>query len=368
LYNGDSVRPDIPNNTAQSCDKLPYRIEIDGLRALPVIAVIIGHFSKDLLPSGYLGVDIFFVISGYVITSSLAGRCYSSFAELLLDFYTRRIKRLVPALVFFTLITSFFICVFVSDNAISLRTGISSLFGLSNLYLLKQASDYFGASSELNVFTHTWSLGVEEQFYFIFPVLVWFSGFGRHSLNGARNLFLIMVLLSTVSLIAFVYFSQINQPVAYFLMPTRLWELGAGCLLFLASMHKDRFFWSGEKIQPLFIIVIIIGVLFVPIQFGVPATISVVVLTIILISCLRPESLAYDLFTSEQLVFIGEISYSLYLWHWGVISLSRWTIGIHWWSIPFQVVLMLILATVSYRYIETPLRRAEWFFCSLEIY
>ena len=139
-----------------------------------------------------------------------------------------------------------------------------------------------------------------------------------------------------------------------------MWELGAGCLLFLGSLHRDRLFGREKNIQPLFVIVVIVGVLFVPVQFTVPATITVVVLTTILISCLRPETLGYDLFKSQQLVFIGKISYSLYLWHWGVISLSRWTIGIHWWSIPFQVALMLILATASYRYVETPLRHAEW--------
>jgi len=145
--------------------KSTYRSEIDGLRALAVAAIIINHIDKDLLPSGYLGVDIFFVISGFVITSSLAGRPGRNLGDLMLGFYVRRIKRLVPALVLFVVITDILICLFDPTPRLSNRTGITSLFGLSNLYLLKQSTDYFAGSTELNVFTHTWSLGVEEQFY-----------------------------------------------------------------------------------------------------------------------------------------------------------------------------------------------------------
>ena len=153
-----------------------YRPEIDGLRAFAVIAVIINHFNKELLPSGYLGVDIFFVISGFVITSSLYQRTAQTFSEFLSGFYERRVKRLVPALVFFVLVMSLLICLFNPDPDLSLKTGLASLFGVSNFYLLKQSTDYFSSSTELNVFTHTWSLGVEEQFYLLFPLLAWCSG------------------------------------------------------------------------------------------------------------------------------------------------------------------------------------------------
>ena len=110
-----------------------YRHEIDGLRAFAVLAVIVNHFNKDLLPSGYLGVDIFFVISGYVITSSLTGRKNKSFAEFITGFYGRRVKRLIPALVFFVLLTSIFICIFNPEPIVALKTGFFSLFGFSNV-------------------------------------------------------------------------------------------------------------------------------------------------------------------------------------------------------------------------------------------
>ena len=133
--------------------KSRYRPEIDGLRAFAVVAVIINHFNKDILPGGYLGVDIFFVISGFVITSSLYQRPSQNFKDFISGFYERRIKRLVPALSIFVLITSIVICLFNPNPSFSLRTGLTSLFGLSNLYLLRESTDYFAQSTALNVFT-----------------------------------------------------------------------------------------------------------------------------------------------------------------------------------------------------------------------
>jgi peptidoglycan/LPS O-acetylase OafA/YrhL len=181
-----------------------YRPEIDGLRALAVVAVIINHFNKAWLPSGYLGVDIFFVISGYVITASLARGDSNNLGEFLVRFYVRRIKRLVPAMVVFVLVISVLICLFNPEPGIALGTGRSSLFGFSNLYLLKRSTNYFAQSTELNPFLHTWSLGVEEQFYLLFPLLVWGSGFGRQARSGARRLFLWVGGLSLISLAAFI--------------------------------------------------------------------------------------------------------------------------------------------------------------------
>ncbi|MGB7564874.1 MAG: acyltransferase, partial [Prochlorococcaceae cyanobacterium] len=147
----------------------PYRKDIDGLRAIAVVAVIVNHFNKGLLPNGFLGVDIFFVISGFVITSSLAGKQSAGIGEFLVGFLTRRIKRLVPALVLCVVISGALIGMVNPEPQASLRTGIAALFGLSNFYLLQQATDYFAPSTELNIFTQTWSLGVEEQFYLLFP-------------------------------------------------------------------------------------------------------------------------------------------------------------------------------------------------------
>ena len=334
-----------------------YRPEIDGLRAFAVIAVIINHFNKDLLPSGYLGVDIFFVISGYVITSSLEGRESKNFLDFLTGFYERRIKRLVPALVVFVLITSVLICLFNPDPTPALRTGITSLFGLSNLYLLKQSTDYFAQSTELNPFTHTWSLGVEEQFYLLFPFLIWFSGFAQQTAKGARNLFFWVGALTIASLIGFIYLYQVNQPAAYFLMPHRFWEMAAGCLLFIGFQKRVGIEQALEKVPPLLVVAAMVGVMFLPVSATVPATIGIVVLSAVLIACLKQGTAAFKFFTLEKVVYIGLISYSLYLWHWTVLAISRWTIGIHWWTVPIQLVVMLLMAMGSFEKIEKGFRR-----------
>ena len=338
-----------------------YRPEIDGLRAFAVAAVIINHFNKDILPGGYLGVDIFFVISGYVITSSLFERPSKDFRDFISGFYSRRVKRLVPALSVFVLTTSIAICLFNSLPAVSLQTGLTSLFGLSNLYLLWQSTDYFAHSAEINVFTHTWSLGVEEQFYIVFPLLIWFSGFGRQTKNGARNLFLTVGALSIASLIIFLYLYPTNQPAAYFLMPSRFWEMAAGCLIFIGFQRRKSIEQWLEKVPPLLLMALIVGVMYLPLPLASASTVAVVTFSSILIASLKEKTAAFKIFTDSRIVYIGLISYSLYLWHWGVLSISRWTIGIHWWSIPIQIALMLGLAVASYRWIETPLRKGNWF-------
>ena len=344
----------------QTLLKKKYRPEIDGLRAFAVFAVIINHFNKDFLPSGYLGVDIFFVISGYVITSSLEGREYRNFFHFIAAFYERRVKRLIPALVFFLCFTSIFVLFFNSDPRLSLRTGISSLFGLSNLYLLKQSADYFAQSSELNAFNHTWSLGVEEQFYFLFPFLIWFSGFGRQTKNGTRNFFISVLFLGICSLISFIYIYPLNQSAAYFLMPNRFWEMAAGCLLFIAlNQHRIASLKLGKK-SNFAILFGMIFVMFMPISSGLIATILIVLLTALIIAGLREKTPLFNVFTNKRIVYLGLISYPLYLWHWGILSLSKLTIGIHWWSIPFQFSLIYFLSTFSYKWIETPLRRKDW--------
>lgn len=331
--------------------KFLYRDELDGLRALAVIAVIINHISPILLPNGYLGVDIFFVLSGFVITGSMANRPSLTLRDFLVGFYARRVRRLVPALVVFVLIMSLLIGFFNPDPSILLKTGITALFGLSNLYLLKQSTDYFAPTTELNIFAHTWSLGVEEQFYVLFPFLVWWTGFGRGLAQGSRNLFALVSVLSGASLVAFIFLYPSYQALAYFSMPTRFWELGAGCLLYLHS-HRLRV----ERSNPLLVTAGIVVILFAPLKLALLTTPLMIVLTLLLIRSLRSDTV---FFSHPFVVYVGRISYGLYLWHWGVLALSRWTIGLHGWSLPFQVALMLLLAMISYHYLERPLRRLE---------
>jgi peptidoglycan/LPS O-acetylase OafA/YrhL len=345
---------------------LTYRPEVNGLRAIAVVSVILyhAHISISGVPffqGGFLGVDIFFVISGYVITSSLAGRESENFLDFLTGFYDRRIKRLVPALVVFVLITSVLISLFNPEPGVALGLGWRSLFGISNINLYQASTDYFAESTELNPFTHTWSLGVEEQFYLLFPFLIWFSGFGQQTAKGARNLFFWVGAMTIASLVGFINLYQVNQPAAYFLMPPRFWEMAAGCLIFIGFQRRAKIEQSLEQVPPLLVVKAMVGVMLLPTKAAVPATISIVVLSAILVACLKQGTAAYAFFTLEKVMYMGLISYSLYLWHWSVLSISRWTIGIHWWSAPIQVVLMLSAAIASYKWVETPLRKKIWF-------
>ena len=340
---------------------MKYRQEIDGLRALAVTAVILNHMSKDVLPSGYLGVDVFFVISGYVITLSLYKRSSSSIGGLLLDFYVRRIKRLIPALVLFVVITSIIISLFNPNPAQTLETGLASLFGLSNLYLIRSASDYFGDSAQLNVFTHTWSLGVEEQFYILFPFIVWLTAFGRDS-KGYKRFYVFLGLFTIASLAAFINLSITKPYFAYYFMPTRFWELAAGAFAFWMNHNPTKIAKNTAFPQGLSLLSIMMTlmVFFAPEKFIIITTLLIVALTMLLILATQPETIGFKIFASRPLVYIGQISYSLYLWHWSVLSISRWTIGIHLWTAPLQVALMLLLAVASYTYVESPLRKANW--------
>jgi peptidoglycan/LPS O-acetylase OafA/YrhL len=304
-----------------------------------------------------LGVDIFFVISGYVITSSLAGRESKNFLDFVTGFYERRIKRLVPALVVFVLITSVLICLFNPNPGGALGIGWKSLFGLSNIGLYRSSTDYFAQSTELNPFTHTWSLGVEEQFYLLFPFLIWFSGFEQQTARGARNLFFWVGAMTIASLLGFVYLYQVNQPAAYFLMPPRFWEMAAGCLLFIGFQKRAKIEQALEQVPPLLVVVAMVGVMHLPVTSAVPATIGIVALSAILIACLKQGTAAYRFFTLERVVYIGLISYSLYLWHWTILSISRWTIGIHWWSFMPLTLLIIFASILSYEFIEKPIRR-----------
>ena len=252
------------------------------------------------------------------------------------------------------------ICIVNPTPATTLKTGLTSLFGLSNLYLLKESTDYFAQSTELNVFTHTWSLGVEEQFYILFPFLIWLSGFGRQAKRGARNLFLIILILTIASFLLFLYLYPLNQPAAYFLMPSRFWEMAAGCLIFIGFKKQASIEKSLEKIPPFLILISMLSVMYFPISLATTSTIAIVILSSALIASLKRPTATFQIFTHPKIVYIGLISYSLYLWHWAVLSISRWTIGIHWWSVPIQVALMFGLAAASFHWIETPLRNSKW--------
>ncbi|WP_413315314.1 acyltransferase family protein [Prochlorococcus sp. SS52] len=343
-------------NSSIKSNKGSYRPEIDGLRAIAVAAVILYHFNDRFLPSGFLGVDIFFVISGYVITSSLANRQYKGFKEYILGFYERRVKRIIPPLIFYVVVFILLISLFNPDPSIHYRTAISSLFGLSNNYLFIISNNYFSGATQFNPFAQTWSLGVEEQFYLLFPLLVWFTGFAKKSKNGPRNLFLLLAFCSAISLLGFIHYNFINQNAAYYLSPFRFWELAAGSLAFILEVKYSALYSKINNLDPIRLLIPILIIFFIPKNLIVISTISVVLLTIGLIISLKSNNIVFNFLTNKRVLYIGLISYSLYLWHWGVLVISRWTLGDSLWLIPLQLLLIYLLADFSYKYIEQPIR------------
>ena len=334
-----------------------YRRDIDGLRAIAVLAVIVNHFSAVVLPCGNVGVDIFFAISGFVITASLSKRSEITLGDFILNFYSRRIRRLWPGLLLCVMVTSIVICFFDESHTLSLRTGIAALFGISNLYILKQATDYFGPSSALNPFTHTWSLGVEEQFYLLFPLIYWFGIY--RAVSWRRSLMPYLMFCTVIaSLGAFLYFYHVNQPMAFFLMPTRWWELMAGSMTFFAVRRYSR---SKAWLPVPLVLAALLGILFLPEKYEEIATVCSVVLACLLLYFVQESTGVYRVLTCKPLTYIGLLSYSLYLWHWSVLTVCRWTVGISLPLLPIQLVLILGLAAAAYHFVEQPLRRRLWF-------
>ena len=339
-----------------------YRPEIDGLRAIAIIAVIINHFNPSILPGGFLGVDIFFVISGYVITKSLQRNNQKSLKRLLTHFYQRRIKRLFPALAICLIVTGLAITLVNPQPLQSLRTGFTATFGASNIYLLKNSTNYFAQESELNPFLHTWSLGVEEQFYLVYPILFWIFSSRKDSKNKFNWLGRTLCVLSGLSLFTYLAMQSINPDIAYFSMPFRFWEMAAGCLLcsdIASSKAADlklrvcEYAAAGACIS-------LIGLFFIPKSIIALSTLTCVMSTSLFIWTANKGVHIRFLLSRRWITYIGIISYSLYLWHWPILSIARWTVGVSIQTTPILLALIILLAVGSYHCIEQPLRYRSW--------
>jgi peptidoglycan/LPS O-acetylase OafA/YrhL len=364
-----------PMDTPSS--KSQYWPEIDGLRALAVMAVVVNHLNKNILPSGYLGVDIFFVISGFVVTSSLLAKPDLNPKIFFLGFWSKRIKRIQPALITCVFLTGLMICLFNPSPEQEIKTGITALFGFSNIYLTKQSTDYFATSAELNPFTQTWFLGALIQSEFILCLIIWLSlllsaSFG-HQRNHKRLFAWIISIVITISLLRFIYLYPIDRSFTYFSASTRFWEIGLGSLLYLFIGYINERGGLKECSPPLMhrlinsrelflaLLLIIFSLFFAPLNLAVQVVVLTTVLTaLVLFFLTQSKNSGVSLLAKKEIVFWGSISYSIYLWHWSVLSISRWTTGIYWWLIPVQMGVILFLAWSSSHYIETPLRKLTW--------
>ena len=350
-----------------------YIPQIDSLRAIAVLAVIIFHLDAALLPGGFSGVDVFFVISGYVVSASLAGDVQTPFLRFLAGFYSRRIVRIVPPLLACIIVTSIAATLLIPNSWLSSTsqdTAKYALVGMSNFALIWSSDGYFSPRAENNPYTHTWSLGVEEQFYLIFPLLFFISDRLR---RRARAPGLIanapLVVLLTLSLGYAWYATTATPAQAFYLLPSRFWELACGALLFQLRSHdklmpRAAAFAAG---------VVMLGLALLASAFWLSnersfpfpwALLAVAGSALAIAGVTAPEaggSLVTQMLGSPVLVFIGKLSYSLYLWHWPVAVLLRWTIGL---ETPLEMLLALaltvVLSIVSYFVFENPIRRSRF--------
>lgn len=342
-----------------------YRPDIDGLRAVAVLAVVGYHFDFRFLASGFLGVDVFFVISGFVIANSLQKQEASSLKVFLFAFWTRRIKRLFPAL---AVVVIFGVSLAMITSSVSLTrftsiTGLSSLFGMSNVYFYRNSIDYWGSSTDLNFLTQTWSLGVEEQFYFLLPLLFYISGFGgRHARTSRKRAGKILLsLFISCSLVGFLYLAARNPNAAFYLSPFRFWQLGLGVLLSLLWPSRHVTFRWASLVAPMAMISLLM--LFTqPNGEGIaPVPVLVASLTTAILIFSAPKNRVVSLLlTTRPVLYLGQISYSLYLWHWTVLVLFRWLTPLGALERAAALVVSLGLAHLSNRFVEKPFRARAW--------
>jgi peptidoglycan/LPS O-acetylase OafA/YrhL len=342
------------------------------MRAIAVISVIIYHLHSQWLPGGFTGVDIFFVISGFVVTASLASHDTESIFSFIARFYHRRLTRILPALLVVLLATALVYSILIPRSWLSGLTGrvaFLAFFGLSNIALQDQSDVYFAPRAEFNPFTQTWSLGVEEQFYVLAPCLIYLHVTRS---RRARTSPWEIVLLGLASMVIMALWTKSAPLQAFYSIASRFCELAVGCLWYL-------YFWSGRAqsgVAPsrmfdqfgtatgiLGVAVIATTFLCTKMEsFPFPWALVAVAGAVLLIGFPRGDSRICSVLASKIPVAIGLRSYSLYLWHWPILVLLRWTMGLEtFFGISAAIALTVLLAEMSYRWIESPPRRnAYW--------
>jgi len=335
---------------------IKYRPEIDGLRAIAVLSVVIFHYFPSILPGGFIGVDIFFVISGYLITSIiLKSASKNNFSFI--DFYKKRILRIFPALfivLIFCMIVGW-IFLFQDDYKSIGKHIFSGAFFISNLTLWSE-SGYFDSQSYLKPLLHLWSLGIEEQFYIIWPLVI----LACFRLDTAKKRLLISCsLIFIISYICSVITIKYTGGANYYSPASRFWELMLGAIV--SSLKFCNIKTSVSKLMPLIGLAIIAASEFIINEkMSFPGYIALlpVLGAAIIVAHDGSDVLGNRILSTKPLVFIGVISYPLYLWHWPLYSFYRsiFSDDPSTQSLVLMIIMALFLATLTYYIIERPIR------------
>ncbi len=335
-----------------------FRADIQGLRALAIVPVVLYHSHRDWVPGGYIGVDIFFVISGYLITriilKEIANDRYS-----ILAFYERRARRLFPAL--FALLAATLVAgaaLLPPPQLEALGTAaLSALFFLANIHYL-QTADYFAEAAEYLPLIHTWSLAVEEQFYIAFPLLIFLLR------RKPRMLLVVTVAAAVLSLAACVWIMERSSTAAFYLPFTRAYELliGAALAIGVGRFAAPAALRNSLSLVSLAILVLCLALFDESTPFpGFSALLPCLATAGLLLAGQDGESVGGRLISSPPFVFFGNISYSLYLWHWPVLVFGRYlTLGpLDGLEPSLAVAIAVLLAWISWRFIERPVLQAK---------
>ncbi|AGF77481.1 putative acyltransferase [Desulfocapsa sulfexigens DSM 10523] len=336
---------------------MKYRADIDGLRALAIIPVVLYHAKVGPFSGGFVGVDIFFVISGYLITLLINEEIRQG-RFTILDFYERRVRRIFPALFFVICICSLISSIILFPMAFRDygQSVVAATLFVANILFAKEAG-YFGAASETKPLLHTWSLSVEEQFYVIFPVVLLVA---HKYFQGRWKIFLLPAAL--LSLILNIWAVGPYPTATFYLFPTRAWELLLGSLLALGFFPVLRSQWQRDITS----IVGLLCILWSVFQFtnntpfpGINALIPCLGATLLIYSGKDGTSLVGRFLGLRPIVFIGLISYSLYLWHWPIIVFAKHVFfeGFTIYHTLAILALSFLMAIFSWHFVERPFRK-----------
>lgn len=340
-------------------EHLKYRPDIDGLRAIAVLSVVIFHYFPSILPGGFVGVDIFFVISGYLITSIIL-KSASSNSFSYVEFYKRRIIRIFPSLsiVLVSCLIIGWFYLFQDDYKSLGKHVFSGAYFISNLTLWSE-SGYFDSQSYLKPLLHLWSLGIEEQFYIFWPVVILLCFKSKYS---KRNILLscaaIFIVSYTISVSTMAYEGGAN----YYSPASRFWELMAGAII--AALRFMGIKTSVYKSMSLIgVIIITLSIALINEKMAFPGYIAImpVIGASLVIASSGNNWIASKILSFKPIVFIGLISYPLYLWHWPVYSFYRsiFSGSPSTNELLILMALALVLAILTYYLLENPLRHSE---------
>lgn len=349
---------------------LAYRPDVDGLRAVAILGVVFYHAGIPGISGGFAGVDVFFVISGFLITQLLVKQIERQGTISLADFYARRIRRLLPALAVVLAVVTMLGAVLLAptgEREDLNRSSVASLFFVANHYFLATTGGYFSGPAELRPLLHLWSLAVEEQFYLVWPLLLILIA--RYAAPN-RRLLTIRVALVAIIAGSFIFSARLvhfDATAAFFMAPPRAWELGIGALLAILPLRPAaRRAWLGALIGWLGLSFIVFAYVWIEpgMRFPGPGALPAVLGAALLIggNSLAPDGLPRKLLSARPLVALGLVSYGWYLWHWPLLAFAH-SASLMQSNVVTDSLLVLLalgLATLMLRFVENPIRYGGW--------